>query len=143
MPSDCFTPYDWSRSFLLPAHVHSNIALRGDVGMLGAHNVARGLLVETCRHSGAHPAGLHYAETVLDGGAIVIVDVTATAHLPIGELLTVHTSARHRRHGDARDGDWSISVDGVAYPNDDHRCPPSPPMQGWIVHRLARRPTSG
>lgn len=80
--------------------------------MLGAHNAARGLLVETCRRTGARPTGLHYAETVLGDGAIV-VDVTATAHLPTGEPLTALTRTRHRRHDDARDGDWSISVDGV------------------------------
>ncbi|MHA6783984.1 hypothetical protein ACVGOW_23765 [Pseudonocardia saturnea] len=143
MPSDCFTRYDWSRSYLLPADAASNIPLRCSVGMLGAHNAARGLLVETCRHTGAYPTGLHYAETVLDSGAIIVVDVTATAHLPNGEPLSVRTRTRHRRHGDARDGDWSISIAGVACPGEDRRRPPSPPMQGWIVHRLVRRPRSG
>ncbi|MBW0115708.1 hypothetical protein [Pseudonocardia abyssalis] len=139
----CFTPYDWSRSYLLRPEVRSNIPLRGSVGMLGAHNVARGLLVETCRHTGAHPTCLHYAETVLGDGAIIVVDVTATAHLPTNEPLTVHTRAQHRRHDDARDGDWSISIDGVVYTGEDRRRPPSPPVQGWIVHRLVRRATSG
>ena len=73
MSRDCFTPYDWSRSYLLPADVASNIELRGSVGMVGAHNAARGLLVETCRHTGAHPTGLRYAETVLGDGAIIVV----------------------------------------------------------------------
>lgn len=143
MSRDCFTPYDWSRSFLLPADMASNIPLRGAVGMLGAHNAARGLLVEICRHTGAHPTFLHYAETVLDHGAIIVVDVSATAHLPNGEPLCVKTRTLHRRHDDdARNGDWSISVDGVAYPGEDRRRSPSPPMQSWIVHRLVRRPTS-
>ena len=142
MSRDCFTPYDWSRSYLLPADVASNIELRGSVGMVGAHNAARGLLVETCRHTGAHPTGLRYAETVLGDGAIIVVDVTAAAHLPNGEPLCVQTRTRHRRHDDGRNGDWSITVDGVANSEDDRRCPPSPPMQGWIVHRLVRRPTA-
>lgn len=140
---DCFTPYDGSRGYRLPADVHSNIPLHGSIGILGAHNAARGLLVETCRHTGAHPTGLHYAETVLDGGATIVVDVTATAHLPTGEPLTVHTRTRHRRHDDARDGDWSISVDGVACSGANRRRPPSWPMQGCIVHRLMRPATSG
>ncbi len=143
MSLDCFTPYDWSRSYLLPADVASNIPLRGSVGMLGAHNAARGLLIETCRHTGAYPIGLHYAETVLDDDAIIVVDVTATAQLPTGAPLTVHTRTKHRCHNDARDDDWSISVDGVAHPDGNRKRPPSPPMQGWIVHRLVRRPTSG
>lgn len=143
MSSSCFTPYDWSRSYVLPADVHSNIPLRGAVGMLGAHNAARGLLVETCRNTGAHPTGLHYEETVLGGGAIIVVDVTAITHLSSGEPLTVHTRNWHRRHDDARDGDWSISVDGVARPDEDRKRPPSPPMQGWVVNRLVRRGASG
>lgn len=110
--------------------------------MLGAHNTARGLLVETCRHTGARPSGLRYAKTVLGAGALVVVDSTVTKHLPNGEPLTVHTRTRHRRHDDARDGDWSISIDGAAHPGEGRWLPPSPPMQGWIVHRLLRRPTS-
>ncbi|QJY47922.1 hypothetical protein [Pseudonocardia broussonetiae] len=142
MPVDHFTLYDWSRSYVLPAEVRSNIPLRGSVGMLGAHNTARGLLVETCRHTGAHPTGLHYAETVLGDRAIVVVDITATAHLPTGDPLTVHTRTRHHRHDDARDGDWSISIDDISHPGRDRARPPSPPMQGWIVHRLLRQHTS-
>lgn len=142
MPVDCLAPHDWSRSYVLPTDVEANIPLRGSVGMLGAHNAARGILVETCRRTGARPAGLHYAETVLDTDSVVLVDVTATAHLRSGETLTVHTRTRHSRHNDARDGDWSISIEGAAHPGEDRRLPPSPPMQGWIVHRLLRRPTS-
>jgi hypothetical protein len=56
MPVDCFAPHDWSRSYVLPADVEANIPLRGSVGMLGAHNAARGILVETCRRTGARPA---------------------------------------------------------------------------------------
>jgi hypothetical protein len=41
--------YDNARSWILPDHVCSNIPLRGSEGMLGAHNAARGLLVEIFR----------------------------------------------------------------------------------------------
>jgi len=102
MSLDYFTPYGWSRSYLLPAAAASNIELRGSVGMLGAHDAARGLLVEICRHTGAHPAGLHYEESVRRDGAIIDIDVVAIAHLPHGELLAVQTRTRHRRHDDAR-----------------------------------------
>ncbi len=135
MGPDCFTPFDWRRSYLLPAGAHANIPLRGSIGMLGAHNAARGLLVETCRHAGARPVGLYYAETVLGDGTIV-VDVTAIARLRAGTTFTVHTRTRHHRHGDAQDGDWSISIDDSRHPDEDRRWPPSPPMQGWIVSRL-------
>lgn len=60
MPVDCFTPYDWSRSYVLPADVEANIPLCGSIGMLGAHYVARGLLVETRRYTRARPTGLRY-----------------------------------------------------------------------------------
>ncbi|MGH3904163.1 MAG: hypothetical protein ACRDTE_08240 [Pseudonocardiaceae bacterium] len=60
---DCYSAYDWSRSYLLPGHVTANIPRRGGEGEPGAYNNARGLLVEICRATGAHPVALHYADT--------------------------------------------------------------------------------
>lgn len=140
MPVDCFTPYDWSRSYVLPADVEANIPLGGSIGMLGAHNVARGLLVETCRYTRARPTGLRYEERALLDGAIVL-DVAATLDLPGGEALTVHTRTLIRRHGDAQMGDWSITINGFRHPDQERRCPPSPPVQGWTVSHLVRQRT--
>jgi hypothetical protein len=62
MSPDCVDPWDWSRSYLLPENVRSNIPLRGSVGSLGAHNAARGLVVEICHATAAVPVALHYTE---------------------------------------------------------------------------------
>ena len=91
MSPDCFTHYDWSRSYLLPDHVISHIPHRGSVGMLGAYNVARGLLVEICRHLvGSIPVAVHYREREEPGGDIVLT-MTATLRCRTGAVVTVET----------------------------------------------------
>jgi hypothetical protein len=128
MSPDCFTPYDWSRSYLLPDHVISNIPRRGSVGMLGAHNVARGLLVETCRYlTGSVPLALHYQEREEPGDDVVLT-MTATVRRRTAALLAVETCIRHRRWADLRVGDWSLRIDGVYRPDEDRAWPPSPPQ---------------
>ena len=69
--------YDNARSWILPRRVRANIPLRGSHGMLGAHNVARGLLVEICRHTGAVPLCLHYHEAAHRRGTLTIVTALA------------------------------------------------------------------
>ncbi|MBW0115667.1 hypothetical protein [Pseudonocardia abyssalis] len=135
----CFTRYDWCRSYVLPAHVLTTIPRTGSVGMLGAHNAARGLLVEICRHADATPVALDYRETVLPDGDIAIA-VTATARHADGTPLVVATTARARRCPPDRVGDWTLRIDGVHQVEQDRTWPPSPPMQGHMVARLAQRP---
>jgi hypothetical protein len=69
--------YDNARSSILPDHVCSNIPLRGSEGMLGAHNSARGLLVEICRHTGAVPLCLHYHGISHCRGWLIVVPALA------------------------------------------------------------------
>ncbi len=97
---DCYSTYDWSRSYLLPGHITANIPRRGAEGDPGAYNNARGLLVEICRATGAHPVALHYADTFSpDTG---LTRTTALARLPerIRPLL-VRTSGGIRCAGSA------------------------------------------
>jgi hypothetical protein len=141
----CFTRYDWCRSYVLPADVAATIPLIGNVGMYGAHNAARGLLVEVCRHTGATPVALHYHETVLADGDIegdIVVNVTATARRPNGTTLVVATTSRTRRRPPDHVGDWTLTVDGVHLVEQNRVWPPSPPMQGHMVACLTRRPAS-
>ncbi|MBW0109976.1 hypothetical protein I4I84_14720 [Pseudonocardia sp. KRD-182] len=93
----CFTGHDWCRSYVLPDWVVTAIPRTGSVGMLGAHNAARGLLVEICRHAGAIPVALVYGETDLPDGAIV-VGVTANAYHPDRTTVRVTTATRSLRH---------------------------------------------
>jgi hypothetical protein len=84
MSPDCFTTYHWSRSYLLPDHVLSNIPRRGNVGMLGAHNVARGLLVEICRHlPHSIPVALTYRECEVIGYRCVVASGHGRASVPV------------------------------------------------------------
>lgn len=144
MSPDCVGPWDWSRSYLLPENVRSNIPLRGSVGSPGAYNVARGLLVEICRATAAVPVALHYAESELIEGGISstawLITFTATARLPDGTSIVVVT--RNRQHpDDDRDDDWTIELDGAVLRTESRRYPPSPRFQGQLVawHLSARR----
>lgn len=133
----CFTPYDWSRSYVLPDHVTTTIPRDGSVWPYGAHNVARGLLVEICRHTGAAPVALDYCETVLKGGDIVL-DITATVRQPDATKLVVVTTTRTRRRPPDRVADWTMTINGVAQVEQDRVLPPSPLIQGHMVACLAR-----
>lgn len=136
-----FTRYDWCRSYVLPDHVTATIPRTGSVGMPSAHNAARGLLVEICRHTDAAPVGLDYSETVLTDGDILI-DITATARRRDGTTFVVGTATRARRRPPDRVGDWTLTIDGVAQAEQDRSRPPSPPMQGHMVACLTRRRAS-
>ncbi len=97
---DAINPWDWSRSYLLPDHVETTIPRRGSIGSYGAHNAARGLLVEICYATAATPIALQYTETEIrepdtTSHAIIVV-VTATAELPDG--TTVSAATRSRQH---------------------------------------------
>ncbi|MDN5750516.1 MAG: hypothetical protein L0H64_18740 [Pseudonocardia sp.] len=104
MSRGCFTPYDWSRSYLLPPTWPATSSARQRRHARRPQHGPRPP-GRVCRHTGAHPTGLRYEETVLGSGVIIVVDVTATAHLPTGAPVTVHTRIRHRRHDDPCDGD--------------------------------------
>ena len=158
MSPSCIEPWDWSRSYLLPDTVQTNIPRRGFVGSCGAHNAARGLLVEICRATGAAPVALDYTDVEvrdeigdqqrcgrkreLTGPCgvrderVVIVVVTATAALPAvrpgGDLLVVTTRRRQHRWDD-RDDDWTIALNGTVLDAEARRYPPSPPFQGLLV----------
>lgn len=134
MSIDYLTADDWNRSYELPDHVITNIPRCGGIGGYGAHRHARGLLVEVCRYTGSAPVTLHYNETeILGGGALLVI--TATATRPDGEPLMVTTHLR-QRPVDNLDGDWSITVNGRRYPDEDRRFPPSLPYQGALVRWL-------
>ncbi|MGH3534867.1 MAG: hypothetical protein ACRDQG_09165 [Pseudonocardiaceae bacterium] len=139
---DCYSVYDWSRSYLLPDHVVTNIPLRGSDGEPGAYNNARGLLVEVCLATGARPVALHYTETISppDGG---LTRITAVAGLPErARPLLVFTCCRYPLRGQGPEA-WSICLDHAHLATEDRRFPPSPPWQaGIIARRLRPLPTS-
>lgn len=131
----CFTPYDWSRSYVLPDYVTTNIPRSGRLAGLGAHNYARALLVEISRYTRSAPRSLHYREVDIARDDMLLV-ITAVAGRDDGTTFVVTTRTRQRPL-DSVHGDWSIEINGLRRPDEDRRYPPSPPVQGFIVARLA------
>ncbi len=136
---DCITIWDWSRSYVLPEHVCCNIPRSGSVGMYGAHNWARGLLVELCRYLPADPVALHYTCVELDarhGVQTVTASVTRHDGRPLQVQVRLHGHYDGRGDHEDRDDDWALSIDGVAFPAESRRYPPSLPFQGHLVRYL-------
>ena len=156
MSPSCIEPWDWSRSYLLPDHVQTNIPRRGFLGSYGAHNAGRGLLVEICRATGAAPVALDCTDSEVRDPArdegdqapadlVVLAVVTATARLPAARSeggLVVVTTRRRSHRWDDRDDDWTIALNGTVLDAESRRYPPSPPFQGLIVawHLRHQRP---
>lgn len=142
---DAIDPWDWSRSYVLPDHVQTTIPRCGSIGSYGAHNAARGLLVEICYATAATPIALQYTETEIrepdTATHAIIVVVTATAELPDGAIVSATTRSRQHPRLD-RDDDWTLQLNGVALDAEDRRYPPSPPFQGRIVAWHLRGPRS-
>lgn len=103
------------RSYLLPDTVHSTIPRRPQPAEIGAHWVARGLLVETAAALHATPHRLTYREERLaSGGHDDVVSITALLTLPGGGLPTPTVVALRYGHLASYGGDfWQLTVDGA------------------------------
>ncbi|MFB9686147.1 hypothetical protein [Amycolatopsis plumensis] len=126
-----FTPYDWSRSYVLPESVACNIPHRGSLDGYGAWNVARGVLVELCRALPGVPVSLLYDEPVQRRDRTRIA-IRITAHARRADGQDVRVIYRSERSDTEPWPEfWSIAVNGFipAASHDVRR--PSPP---WIAH---------
>ncbi|WP_410598008.1 hypothetical protein [Amycolatopsis sp. lyj-23] len=137
MPEDRLwcTPYDWSRSYVLPESVVCNIPHRGSLLDYGAWNVARGVLVELCRALPATPVSLLYDEPVQRRNRMrVAIRITAHARRADGQDVRVIYRSE-RTDAEPWPEFWSVAVNGFipAAGRDVRR--PSPP---WIAHIAAR-----
>lgn len=149
------TPYDASRSYVLPDDVGTNIPSRGYVGSLGAHDWARGHLVELCQRLSGAPVSVHYRE-LLTCHPHEDPDTTP-AHLPVGnevtavlrdhdgQLVTVVTRDESAPYGPRGDY-WQVTVNGeIPTDADDpalrgvHAYPPSLPFLAHLVALHLRR----
>ncbi|WP_372667957.1 hypothetical protein [Amycolatopsis kentuckyensis] len=130
-----FTPYDWSRSYLLPESVTCNIPRRGGVGGYGAHDVARGVLVELCRALPATPVSLLYDEPVQRRDwTRTAIRITAHARCTDGrDVRVIYRSERTDTEPWAEF--WSIAVNGFIPATGHDVARPSPP---WIAHTAAQ-----
>ncbi len=143
------TPYDASRSYLLPGDIESNIPRRGYPGSFGAHDWARGHLVELYSRLGGTPLSLYYRELLArhphDNPE------TTPEHLPVGNevtarlrdradrLVTVITRFEYAPDGPRGDY-WQVEVNGEIPDGGDnpaldgkHTHPPSLPFLAHLV----------
>ncbi|MGW5748550.1 hypothetical protein [Amycolatopsis sp. NPDC003861] len=130
-----FSPYDWSRSYVLPESVTCNIPRRGSLDDLGAWNVARGVLVELCRALPAIPVSLLYDEPVQRRDwTRIAIRVTARARRRDGrDVIVIYRSERT----DAAPWPdfWSVAVNGFIPASGRDVRRPSP---SWIAHTAAQ-----
>ena len=131
----CFDYCDWSRSYLLPGGVATNIPRRGPGP--GAHDHARGLLVELVLRLGATPVSLHYSETAQPRWAYDYsrTAVTAVLDAPGHGPVRVTTFARYWRVATVPET-WKSSSTAVTSPT--RTAPPAVSA----LHGLHRRPCS-
>ncbi|MGW4527825.1 hypothetical protein [Amycolatopsis sp. NPDC004378] len=147
------TPYDASRSYLLPKEVETNIPRRGYPGGYGAHDWARGHLVELYWTLGGAPLSLHYRELLARRPH---EDDTVPEHLPVGcevtarlraddgQVITVVSRTESAPYGPRGDY-WQLTVDGEIPVDDDarlggvHTYPPSLPFLAVLVRLHLRR----
>ncbi|RAS59506.1 hypothetical protein C8D87_114118 [Lentzea atacamensis] len=154
------TPYDFSRSYLLPDAVETNVP-RGCLGECGVYNWARGHLVELHRRLGGVPLSVHLhellvrpahdpalvGERVLEGMGSM---VTVRLRDPDGQEITVVSRAESAPYGPRGDY-WQVTVNGeIPAGADDpgfngvHKHPPSLPFLALLVdlhlRRTAERP---
>jgi hypothetical protein len=154
------TPYDFSRSYVLPEDVETNIPRRGSLGGFGAHDWARGHLVELYQRLGGTPLSLHHRELLtrhpLDDPDTtpehlpVGNEVTARLRDPDGHLVTVVSRGEWAPYGPRGDF-WQLTVnDEIPTDADDpalhgvHAYPPSLPFLAHLValhlRQVAARP---
>ncbi|SDD56058.1 hypothetical protein [Actinokineospora iranica] len=135
------TTYDHQRSYILPTTVDTNIPPAGSLGGFGAHDWARGHLVELHQRLGGTPVSLHYQE--LDSGNPVRnpvgQEVTVTLRDERGDVVTVVSRTENWPFG-PRGDHWELAVDGVRPRGGLHTYPPTLPYLAFLVYlHLGRR----
>ena len=135
-----FTPYDWSRSYVLPQSVACNIPHRGSLGGYGAWNLARGISIELCRALPATPVSLLYDEPVQHRDRTrIAIRITARARRSDGrDVIIIYRGERGVR--EPWPEFWSVAVNGIIPAIGHDVVRPSPP---WIAHTAAQMVRAG
>ena len=130
----CFGLEDYQRCYILPPQSETTLLRHYRLGDYGAHEHARGVLVELLIWLEATAVSLGCADSQ-DGDLFV---VTAVVDSPAFGRVHVETRRFSRLYGPVADDSWAISVDGQRLHAEDRRRPPSPRYTGMIVRRALR-----
>ncbi len=135
-PRRCVDPWDWCVSYLLPSSCVTNIPGRGPG--CGAHDHARGLLVELVRRLDASAVSLHYFERTYPiwGFDDCRTVVTAVVDAPRFGRVRVTTFARYCRRSGTES--WAVFVNGHHLNTEDRRHPPSQRFTAFLVYCALR-----
>lgn len=148
--------FDYQRSYVLPAHVVSNIPReRSHLVGYRAHEYSRGLLVEIARSIEARPDELRYTdcEAACSRHPVLCPNPTpcptrtsslAVAYLalplPWLEPLVVTVNWWHSCYDDSdRHQGWRLTIDGDSISEENRIYSPSPVYTGALVRWHARR----
>lgn len=142
--------FDYCRSYVLPGAVVTNIPRdRSQLGSYGAHEYARGLLIETAQQLGARPDQLYYTDdesTCAErwdicrdpggcaAGPITLSVVALQLAVPLDTIRVTVMWFRSLDDGGRHEG-WRLSLDGWPVPEQDRTYPPSPRATGALVAR--------
>ncbi|MFR9802780.1 hypothetical protein ACL02T_10810 [Pseudonocardia sp. RS010] len=141
-----FDRLDYMRSYVLPDTVDANIPRdRSRPGGYGAHEYARGLLIETAQQLQARPERLRYSEHQwactdrwdicrdprgCPAGPIDLCAVTLDLAVPCS---TIRVAVRWFRSARDHHQGWRLSIDGQPVPDEDRTHSPSPRYTGALV----------
>lgn len=142
--------FDYKRSYVLPAHVVSNIPRdRSNPGGYGAHEYARGLLVEIALSLEARPDEVRYTdcEAACSRHPVLCPNATPcptrTSSLAVAYLaltlpwlkpLVVTVSWWNCWYDDSgRHQGWHLTIDGDPIAEENRICSPSPLYTGALV----------
>jgi hypothetical protein len=150
------TPHDFSRSYVLPSTVETNVPRRGSFGECGVYNWTRGHLVELYRRLGGVPLSVHLHELLIRPARDPALagervpegmgsEVTVRLRDPGGQLITVVSRAESGQYS-PRGEYWQVTVNGeVPAGADDpglngvHTYTPSLPYLALLVDLYLRR----
>ncbi|MCF7547331.1 hypothetical protein [Pseudonocardia sp. WMMC193] len=141
-----FDRFDYMRSYVLPDTVETNIPRdRSRPGGYGAHEYARGLLVETAIRLQARPERLRYSDhewscterwdicpqpRSCDAGPISLCSVTLDLAIP---FTTVRVAVSWFRTAHDHHMGWRLAIDGEPIGEENRTYSPSPRYTGALV----------
>lgn len=129
-----FSPFDWSRCYVIHDNIATNVPRWGSLGEFGVYDYARGLLVEISSILRARPLTLFYHALETTNGSPVGTRITASVREPTGNIVTI-VDRRENAPFSPRGDYWHIVINGTIPDDGIAAHPPSPPWLANLVWR--------